>query len=141
MKYRTLGQGLKVSALGIGCMPMVRGGNIIYGGTATAGESIATIHRAIDLGINFFDTAEMYGPFSNEELVGEAIRGKREGWSSPPSSRSNGTAPPRSGSTAARPMRVAPAKARFAGSESTRSTCSTSIGSIPRRRSRRRSAA
>jgi aryl-alcohol dehydrogenase-like predicted oxidoreductase len=78
MKYRTLGQGLKVSALGIGCMPMVRGGNIVYG-AATDDESIATIHRAIDLGITFFDTAEMYGPFSNEELVGEAIRGKRDG--------------------------------------------------------------
>jgi aryl-alcohol dehydrogenase-like predicted oxidoreductase len=78
MKYRTLGQGLKVSALGIGCMPMVRGGNIVYG-AATDDESIATIHRAIDLGITFFDTAEMYGPFSNEELVGEAIKGKREG--------------------------------------------------------------
>src|SRR6185436_9408195 len=79
MKYRTLGDGLKVSALGIGCMPMVRGGNINYGGDASADESIATIHRAIDLGITFFDTAEMYGPFSNEELVGEAIRGRREG--------------------------------------------------------------
>jgi len=78
MKYRTLGQGLEVSALGVGCMPMVRGGNITYG-AATNGESIATIHRAIDLGITFFDTAEMYGPFANEELVGEAIRGKREG--------------------------------------------------------------
>jgi aryl-alcohol dehydrogenase-like predicted oxidoreductase len=79
MKYRTLGQGLKVSALGIGCMPMVRGGNIVYGGDASEDESIATIHRAIDLGITFLDTAEMYGPFSNEELVGEAIRGKRDG--------------------------------------------------------------
>jgi len=79
MKYRTLGDGLEVSALGIGCMPMVRGGNIKYGGDASADESIATIHRAIELGITFFDTAEMYGPFSNEELVGEAIRGKREG--------------------------------------------------------------
>ena len=79
MKYRTLGQGLKVSALGIGCMPMVRGGNIIYGATASDDESIATIHRAIDLGITFFDTAEMYGPFANEELLGEAIRGKRDG--------------------------------------------------------------
>jgi aryl-alcohol dehydrogenase-like predicted oxidoreductase len=79
MKYRTLGDGLKVSPLGIGCMPMVRGGNIVYGGDADPDESIATIHRAIDLGINFFDTAEMYGPFSNEELVGEAIRGKRDG--------------------------------------------------------------
>jgi len=78
MKYRTLGQGLQVSAIGIGCMPMVRGGNITYG-HASDDESIATIHRAIDLGITFFDTAEMYGPFANEELVGEAIRGKREG--------------------------------------------------------------
>jgi aryl-alcohol dehydrogenase-like predicted oxidoreductase len=79
MKYRTLGDGLKVSALGIGCMPMVRGGNITYGAAASEDESIATIHRAIDLGITFFDTAEMYGPFSNESLLGEAIRGKREG--------------------------------------------------------------
>jgi aryl-alcohol dehydrogenase-like predicted oxidoreductase len=77
MKYRTLG-GLKVSALGVGCMPMVRGGNITYG-SASDDESIATIHRAIDLGITFFDTAEMYGPFANEELVGEAIKGKRDG--------------------------------------------------------------
>ena len=79
MKYRTLGDGLEVSALGIGCMPMVRGGNITYGDDASEDESIATIHRAIDLGITFFDTAEMYGPFTNEELLGEAIRGKREG--------------------------------------------------------------
>jgi len=78
MKYRTLGQGLIVSAIGVGCMPMVRGGNITYG-AASDDESIATIHRAIDLGITFFDTAEMYGPFANEELVGEAIKGKREG--------------------------------------------------------------
>jgi len=75
MKSRTLGQGLQVSALGIGCMPMVRGGNIVYG-AASDDESIATIHRAIDLGITFLDTAEMYGPFANEELVGEAIRAK-----------------------------------------------------------------
>ena len=78
MKYRTLGQGLEVSAIGIGCMPMVRGGNITYG-QASDDESIATIHRAIDLGITFFDTAEMYGPFANEELLGEAIKGKRDG--------------------------------------------------------------
>lgn len=79
MKYRQLGQGLTVSALGIGCMPMVRGGNITYGGDASQDESIATIHRAIELGVTFFDTAEMYGPFTNEELLGEAIRGKRDG--------------------------------------------------------------
>ncbi len=78
MQYRTLGQGLKVSAIGIGCMPMVSGGNIVYG-HANRTESIATIQEAIDLGITFLDTAEMYGPFTNEELVGEAIRGKRDG--------------------------------------------------------------
>ena len=78
MEYRTLGQNLKVSAIGIGCMPMISGGNITYG-HATEQESIATIHEAIDLGITFLDTAEMYGPFTNEELVGRAIKGKREG--------------------------------------------------------------
>ena len=77
MKYRKLGQ-LEVSAIGIGCMPMIEGGNIAYG-HANRTESIATIHRAIDLGVTFFDTAEMYGPFTNEELVGEAIKGKRDG--------------------------------------------------------------
>ena len=79
MKYRTLGQGLKVSAIGVGCMPMIKGGNIVYGEEADPDEAIKTIHRAIDMGITFFDTAEMYGPFTNETLVGEAIKGKREG--------------------------------------------------------------
>jgi len=81
MKYRTLGShdgGLKVSAIGIGCMPMIRNGNINYG-HADDDESIRAIHEAIDLGITFFDTAEMYGPFANEELVGQAIKGKRNG--------------------------------------------------------------
>lgn len=82
MKYRTLGPkgdgGLKVSAIGIGCMPMVHGGNIVYG-DSDPDESIKTIHRAIDLGVTFFDTAEMYGPFTNETFVGEAIKGKRDG--------------------------------------------------------------
>ena len=79
MKYRKLGQGLEVSAIGIGCMPMVRAGNITYGAEADNGESIATIHRAIELGITFFDTAQIYGPFQNEELLGRAIAGRREG--------------------------------------------------------------
>ena len=78
MKYRVLGDGLQVSAIGIGCMPMIRNGNINYG-HADDDESIRTIHEAIDLGVTFFGTAEMYGPISNEELVGEAIRGKRDG--------------------------------------------------------------
>jgi aryl-alcohol dehydrogenase-like predicted oxidoreductase len=79
MKYRELGQGLKVSAIGVGCMPMIKGGNIVYGEDADPDEAIKTIHRAIDLGLTFFDTAQIYGPFSNEELVGEAIKGKRDG--------------------------------------------------------------
>jgi aryl-alcohol dehydrogenase-like predicted oxidoreductase len=69
MEQRKLGtQGLSVSALGLGCMGMTWA----YG-TADAGEAVATIHRALDLGITFLDTAEIYGPFTNEELVGEAL--------------------------------------------------------------------
>ena len=78
MKRRTLGGGLEVSALGLGCMPMVGTGFVHYG-AATERESLATIARALELGITFFDTAEVYGPFVNEELLGRAIRGKRDG--------------------------------------------------------------
>ncbi len=78
MKHRTLSKGLDVSAIGIGCMPMIRDGNINYG-HADDDVSIRTIHEAIDLGVTFFDTAEMYGPFSNEELVGQAVKGRRDG--------------------------------------------------------------
>ncbi len=78
MPLRTLGDGLQVSAIGIGCMPMISGGNIVYG-EADDTESIATIHAAIDRGITFFDTAELYGPFTNETLLGKAIAGRREG--------------------------------------------------------------
>jgi aryl-alcohol dehydrogenase-like predicted oxidoreductase len=78
MKYRKLGQGLEVSALGLGCMPMAGVGRNMYG-LATEDESIATLHRAIDLGVTFFDTAEIYGPHLNEELVGRAIADRREG--------------------------------------------------------------
>ena len=75
MEKRKLGQ-LEVSALGLGCMTMSHG----YGSPEERDEkeSIATIHRAIDLGVNFFDTAEVYGPFANEELVGRALKGKRD---------------------------------------------------------------
>ncbi|MGH6782085.1 MAG: aldo/keto reductase, partial [Sphingomonadaceae bacterium] len=69
MKYRKLGKELEASALGLGCMPMAGVGNNMYG-VATEAESIATIHRAIDLGVTLFDTAEIYGPRLNEELVG-----------------------------------------------------------------------
>src|SRR3954470_1462707 len=68
---RTLG-GLEVSALGLGCMGMSQS----YG-TADRAESIATIHRALDLGVTFLDTSDVYGDGHNEELVGEAIAGRR----------------------------------------------------------------
>ncbi len=75
MEQRQLGtQGLKVSAMGLGCMGM----SFAYG-TGNEPESIATIHRALDLGINFLDTAEVYGPYTNEQLVGRALQGRREG--------------------------------------------------------------
>jgi len=73
MQTRTLGRsGLTVSALGLGCMGM----SDFYAGRDDT-ESIATIHHALDRGVTFLDTADMYGPFTNEELVGRAIRGRR----------------------------------------------------------------
>ena len=74
MKQRKLGtQGLVVSEQGLGCMGMSE----FYGATDEA-ESIATLNRAIELGIDFFDTSDMYGPYKNEELLGKAFRGRRD---------------------------------------------------------------
>jgi aryl-alcohol dehydrogenase-like predicted oxidoreductase len=75
MKTRTLGRkGLSVSAIGLGCMGMSD-----FYGAASETEAIATIHRALDRGMTFLDTADVYGPFKNEELVGRSIKGRRDG--------------------------------------------------------------
>ncbi len=71
MRYRDLG-GLRVPALGLGCMSMAG----VYG-AADRAESIRTVHRALDLGVTLLDTADVYGPHTNEELLGEALRGDR----------------------------------------------------------------
>src|ERR1700683_1105186 len=73
MERRTLGQGLEVSAEGLGCMGMSE-----FYGAGDDDESIATIHEALDSGVDFLDTADMYGPFTNERLVGRAIKGRRD---------------------------------------------------------------
>jgi len=73
MQKRTLGQGLEVGAMGLGCMGMSE----FYGG-GDEDEAIRTIHRALELGIDFLDTADMYGPFTNEKLVGRAIADRRD---------------------------------------------------------------
>src|SRR5205807_4776314 len=74
MQRRRLGrQGPMVSALGLGCMGMSE-----FYGPADEVESVATIHRALDLGVNLLDTADMYGPYTNEQLVGQAIAGRRD---------------------------------------------------------------
>src|SRR5512138_1436150 len=71
---RKLGrQGLEVSCLGLGCMGMSQ-----HYGAADEAESLATIDRALELGVTFLDTAEVYGPFANEELLGRALRGRRD---------------------------------------------------------------
>lgn len=74
MKYRKLGKDLEVSTIGLGCMGM----SFSYGVLPNKKDMVSLIHSAIDLGVTFFDTAEIYGPYTNEELLGEAFLGKRD---------------------------------------------------------------
>lgn len=75
MQKRTLGRSnLTVSAIGLGCMGMSFG----YGPAADKQEMISLLHKAVDLGVTFFDTAEVYGPYTNEELLGEALAPLRD---------------------------------------------------------------
>jgi aryl-alcohol dehydrogenase-like predicted oxidoreductase len=73
MKHRTLGDGFEVSAIGLGCMGMSE-----FYGDSNDEESVATIHHALDTGVTFLDTADLYGSGHNERLVGRAIAGRRD---------------------------------------------------------------
>jgi aryl-alcohol dehydrogenase-like predicted oxidoreductase len=136
MHTRTLGNdNLEVSALGLGCMGMTWA----YGPAAERQEMIALIRAAVDLGVTMFDTAEAYGPFTNEELLGEALAPVRDqvviatkfGFDL------TGTAGPAVGGSTADPTTSERSSTHpSAGSASTRSTCSTSTGSTRRSRSR-----
>ena len=105
-------------------------------------ESIATIHRALELGVTFFDTAEVYGPFTNEELVGRALEGpaRARRWSRPSSASASTNGQRHRPQQPARRTSARSSTARCGGSARTTSTCSTSIASIPTCRSRTSSA-
>lgn len=105
MQLRRLGRGgPEVSAIGLGCMGM----NHHRGPAPDRAQMIALIHSAAELGVTFFDTKEVYGPFTNEELVGEALHPFRESSSSPPSSVSTSARAGREGSTAAQSASAKP---------------------------------
>ncbi len=128
--------GPEVSAIGLGCMSL----SGVYG-TSDDAAGIALIHQAIDLGVDFLDSSDMYGWGQNEELLGRALKGRRDKGRArhANSARPSGPAAP-TASTAARPTSPRPARRASSGSGSTSSTSITSTGSIRRCRSRRRSA-
>jgi predicted aldo/keto reductase-like oxidoreductase len=106
MDKRTLGSGdaaLEVSAQGLGCMGMSE-----FYGASDEGDAIATIHRALELGVDFIDTADMYGPWTNEQLVGKAIANRRA-WRTWPRRASGSPTTSAPGSTRSRRSARAPA--------------------------------
>jgi aryl-alcohol dehydrogenase-like predicted oxidoreductase len=135
MDKRTLGtSGLEVSALGLGCMGLSQA----FPPFPPKEDGIRLLRQAVERGVSFFDTAQVYGPFTNEELVGEALEPMRDqvviatkfGFDS------SAAPAPRASTAAAR--RSAPASTgRCSAYAPTASTCSTSIGSTPTCRSRR----
>jgi aryl-alcohol dehydrogenase-like predicted oxidoreductase len=137
MRHVALG-GLDVARLGLGCMGM----SAYYTGAGVdEAESIRTIHRALDLGITLIDTAEVYGPYTNEELVGRAIADRRDqvvlATKFGVISHRHGA---RSRSTAPRRTSASPSRGRCGALAPTTSTSTTSTASTPPRRSRTRSA-
>jgi len=134
---RTLGTAapLTVSTLGLGCMGMSE-----FYGTPDEQGGIDTIHRALDLGVTFLDTADMYGPFTNEQLVGKAIATSPHGRDAVQLATKFGNERPASAATAARSTSGPRATRAWPGWASTTSTSTTSTASTRPSRSRRRSA-
>ncbi|MGW7261333.1 aldo/keto reductase [Streptomyces sp. NPDC054834] len=137
MITRTLGNsGLEVSALRLGCMGLSHG----YSPAVDDKDGIALIRSAVDQGITFFDTAQIYGPFTNEELVGKALAPVRDEViiaTRPPGSASPSTAPKPPAWTAVPSTSARPSMTPCAGWAWTASTCSTSTGSTLTYRSKR----
>ena len=135
MQKRTLGQGLEVSAIGLGCMGM----SFAYGPPPDEQEMIALIRAAVERGVTFFDTAEVYGPFTNEELVGEALAARpRPGRDRHQVRLRPRTRPKRAGGMDSRPDAHPQGRRGLAQAAADRrtSTSSTSTASTPTCRSR-----
>jgi aryl-alcohol dehydrogenase-like predicted oxidoreductase len=133
VEARTLGQGLEVSALGLGCMGMSQS----YPPFPDRNDSIAVIRAAVERGVTLFDTAQVYGPFDNEEIVGEALEPLRDQVVIATSSASSSRPAGRRASTAGRRRSARVSTIRYGDCARTPSTCSTSTESTRTSRSKR----